>query len=87
MALEKFAEAISRTPEIFSPGKLLLMGLIIVTALGKTQISLPWFVGTMIAFAVFEVLHNDFARILLNNWAAEISMRFIKKPRAGGLAN
>jgi hypothetical protein len=55
---------------LFSPFKTLFIGYVILIALGKIIIGNFWeFFGVSLILMIFEIGHNDFLRIVLNNQA------------------
>jgi hypothetical protein len=55
--------------EVFSPAKMVFIGLIVLASLDRIKVSRFEFVWLSVAFLAIEIFHNDYLRIKLNRWA------------------
>lgn len=78
--MKEIVESISKIPaEIFSPFKILIIGYIILIAMGKIQTNNSCFLSVMIPLVILEIFHNDCLRIILNRFGKWVFSRANKK--------
>jgi hypothetical protein len=63
------AGTVAALSALTSPSKLWFAAFVLFVYLGRFKPSACEFVWVVILFVLTQVLHDDFGRILLNNWA------------------
>lgn len=64
---------------ITSPAKLVFVGYVLLAYIGKLETSTGQFLSVAVIFFLAQVLHDDFGRILLNNWANHLSAKLSRR--------